>query len=65
MRQAAGHTSPVLTIGDLVIDTARMTAMVDGQQAQLSQLEFRLLNYLGHQRLPGDQPQRSPYRPPA
>jgi hypothetical protein len=46
VRQAAGHTSPVLTIGDLVIDTARMTAMVGGQQAQLSQFEFRLLNYL-------------------
>lgn len=49
VRRAAGHASAVLTIGRLTIDTVRMTAIVDGRQAQLSQLEFRLLNYLGHQ----------------
>lgn len=50
VRRAAGHASAQLTIGRLTIDTVRMTATSDGQQAQLSQLEFRLLNYLGHQR---------------
>jgi DNA-binding response OmpR family regulator len=50
VRRAAGHTSAVLAIGALGIDTVRMTATIDGRQAQLSQLEFRLLNYLGHQK---------------
>lgn len=50
VRRAAGHSTVVLTIGDLSIDTARMTAVVDGRQVQLSQLEYRLLNFLAHQR---------------
>jgi two-component system, OmpR family, response regulator len=49
VRRAAGHASTVLAIGDLSIDTARMTATLDGCQAQLSQLEYRLLNFLAHQ----------------
>lgn len=50
VRRAAGHATGILTIGDLVIDTARMTATIGGEQAQLSQLEYRLLNFLGHER---------------
>lgn len=49
VRRAAGHASTVLAIGNLSIDTARMTATLDGCQAQLSQLEYRLLNFLAHQ----------------
>lgn len=49
VRRAAGHANAVLTFGALAIDTVRMIAMVDGRQVPLSQLEFRLLNYLGHQ----------------
>lgn len=49
VRRASGHASAILAIGDLAIDTARMSATVAGRQVQLSQLEFRLLNYLAHQ----------------
>lgn len=50
VRRAAGHASSNLTVGELVIDTARMTAAMQGQQVMLSQLEYRLLNYLAHER---------------
>jgi len=49
VRRASGHASALLTIGDLAIDTARMSAAISGRQVQLSQLEFRLLNFLAHQ----------------
>ncbi len=49
VRRAAGHSSPLLVAGDLTIDTARMTAALGGREVQLSQLEYRLLNFLGHQ----------------
>ena len=50
VRRAAGHANPVLTIGALRIDTRRMTVSLDGKPLSLSQLEFRLLNYLAHQK---------------
>src|SRR3546814_12425687 len=49
VRRAAGHSSPLLVAGELTIDTARMTATLGGREVQLSQLEYRLLNFLGHQ----------------
>jgi DNA-binding response OmpR family regulator len=49
VRRAAGHVSSVLTIGALKIDTRRMIVILEGTQLMLSQLEFRLLNYLAHQ----------------
>ncbi|NML07410.1 response regulator transcription factor [Sphingomonas sp. G-3-2-10] len=49
VRRAAGHASPVLAIGRLTIDTVRMTVAIEGNPVQLSQLEFRLLNFLAHQ----------------
>jgi two-component system OmpR family response regulator len=49
VRRASGHASAMLSIGDLAIDTARMSAAISGRQIQLSQLEFRLLNFLAHQ----------------
>jgi len=49
VRRAAGHATATLKIGELAIDTARMTASIGGQQTQLSQLEYRLLNFLGHE----------------
>ncbi|MDA5193910.1 response regulator transcription factor [Govanella unica] len=50
VRRTAGHATPVLSIGKLHIDTRHMTAALDGLPLALSQLEFRLLNYLAHQR---------------
>jgi DNA-binding response OmpR family regulator len=50
VRRSAGHASPVLNLGSLRIDTRRMTASLNGRPLSLSQLEFRLLNYLAHQK---------------
>ncbi|RZJ75334.1 MAG: response regulator transcription factor, partial [Brevundimonas sp.] len=49
VRRQAGRTSSVIDIGRLRLDTARMSASFDGAPARLSPLEFRMLDYLGHQ----------------
>jgi DNA-binding response OmpR family regulator len=48
VRRNAGHAAPGLSVGPLRIDTRRMTASLNGVPLPLSQLEFRLLNYLAH-----------------
>jgi two-component system, OmpR family, response regulator len=48
VRRSAGHSAPSVSIGPLRIDTRRMTASLNGVPLALSQLEFRLLNYLAH-----------------
>jgi DNA-binding response OmpR family regulator len=48
VRRYSGLAAPVLTIGGLRIDTRRMTASLEGTPLSLTQLEFRLLNYLAH-----------------
>jgi DNA-binding response OmpR family regulator len=48
VRRNEGLRSALLAIGDLEIDTRRSTVLVKGSPTQLSQLEFRLLNYLAH-----------------
>lgn len=50
VRQAAGHATPTLQIGALVIDSVRMAVTLNGLPVALSPLEYRLLAYLGHQR---------------
>lgn len=47
-RRSAGHAQAVLKIGELSLDTSRMTATIAGKPAALTQLEFRFLNYLAH-----------------
>jgi len=49
IRRGSGRLSPVVSIGRLRLDTARMSASFDGAPARLSPLEFRLLDYLAHQ----------------
>ncbi|RHW18223.1 DNA-binding response regulator [Sphingomonas gilva] len=49
VRRASGHAAPSIDLGDLRIDTRRRAVTVGGAPAELSQLEFRLLNYLAHQ----------------
>jgi DNA-binding response OmpR family regulator len=49
VRRAAGHAAPVLAIGALRIDTRHSAVSVAGAPVTLTQLEFRLLNYLAHQ----------------
>jgi two-component system, OmpR family, response regulator len=48
IRRTAGHSASTLSVGDLQIDTRRMSANLEGVPLSLSQLEFRLLNYLAH-----------------
>ncbi len=47
-RRGAGRTSNVVAVGGLRLDTTRMSATFDGAPAQLSPLEFRLLDHLAH-----------------
>jgi two-component system OmpR family response regulator len=49
VRRNKGHRTPLLKIGNMQIDTRRMNVSVAGAPVSLSQLEFRLLNYLAHQ----------------
>ena len=49
VRRAAGHTTSLIEIGRLVLDTRRMSVTVDGRPLRLSPLEFRFLDYRAHQ----------------
>ncbi|MFC3052519.1 response regulator transcription factor [Kordiimonas pumila] len=49
IRRTAGHADATLSVGKLRIDTRRMVVNLGGVPINLSQLEFRLLNYLAHQ----------------
>jgi two-component system OmpR family response regulator len=46
VRRAAGHRSPVITIGDVEIDTARRMATRDGHPVAVTPREFRVIEYL-------------------
>lgn len=48
VRRSAGHAAATLAIGDLRIDTRRMTVTKGAAPLALTLLEFRLLNYLAH-----------------
>lgn len=50
VRRAGGHATPLVTIGRLTLDTRRMAISVDGAPARVSPLEYRLVDYLAHQR---------------
>lgn len=50
VRRAGGHAASVISIGRLSLDTRRMSVTVDGADVRVSALEFRLLDYLAHQR---------------
>ena len=50
LRRAAGHASRYLTVGGLLIDTARMQVRAGDREVGVSPLEFRLLNLLAHHR---------------
>ncbi|MGL4812464.1 MAG: response regulator transcription factor [Beijerinckiaceae bacterium] len=48
IRRTGGHLTPMLSFGDIVIDTRRKHVVVSGRSIELSPLEFRLLRYLVH-----------------
>jgi two-component system OmpR family response regulator len=48
IRRAAGHASPELACGPLILDTKSSKATIDGVPLKLTSHEFRLLAYLMH-----------------
>lgn len=49
VRRAGGRTTSSIRLGELVLDTHRMSASYAGRPVKLSQLEFRFLHYVAHQ----------------
>ena len=49
VRRAGGRASSSIRIGNMVLDTHRMSATYAGRPVRLSQLEFRFLHYVAHQ----------------
>jgi DNA-binding response OmpR family regulator len=50
LRRAGGHASSIVNVGDVAIDTRNMRVSVKGTTVSLTPLEFRLINYLAHNR---------------
>jgi DNA-binding response OmpR family regulator len=48
LRRSAGRAAPVLTRGELSLDTRQMRILLRGKPVQLSPLEYRLLTFLMH-----------------
>jgi DNA-binding response OmpR family regulator len=48
IRRSAGVAQPVVTVGDLIVDTRRMSILLAGQPIRVTPLEFRLVDYLVH-----------------
>jgi DNA-binding response OmpR family regulator len=50
VRRSAGRSEPTISIGDVILDTRTRQVTVRGIPVALTPLEFRLLNYLLHNR---------------
>lgn len=50
LRRSQGHTTPVIDIGGLRLDTRGMTLSRNGRPVALTPLEYRALRYLAHNR---------------
>ena len=50
LRRSQGHTTPLIEIGGLRLDTRGMTLTRNGRPVALTPLEFRALRYLAHNR---------------
>lgn len=48
VRRAGGHATSVLQVGRITLDTVRMSVAIDGAPHKISPLEYRLLDYLAH-----------------
>ncbi len=48
IRRGKGHPSPLLTIGDLQINTVNRSVQRGGRNIQLTAMEYRVLEYLAH-----------------
>jgi DNA-binding response OmpR family regulator len=50
MRRASGRAEPILTVGSITLDPRTRAVSVNGIPVALTPLEFRLVNYLFHNR---------------
>jgi DNA-binding response OmpR family regulator len=48
MRRAIGQAGPVLTVGDVSVDTRKLEVAVAGSPVELTPHEYRLVAYLAH-----------------
>jgi DNA-binding response OmpR family regulator len=48
LRRTHGHAGPVLSAGELTLDTSQMRVHLDGKAVALTPLEYRLVSYLLH-----------------
>jgi two-component system response regulator PhoP len=48
IRRGKGQPSPLLTVGDLEINTVNRTVQRGGRNIQLTAMEYRVLEYLAH-----------------
>ncbi len=48
IRRASGHASPIISVGDLVLDTRQMRVSKNGQPIPLTPSEYKLTAYLMH-----------------
>ena len=50
LRRTHGHAAPLMTSGNISLDTSQMRLSIDGKAIMLTQLEYRLVSYLMHHR---------------
>lgn len=48
IRRGKGKSAPVLTVGDLEVNTARRSVKRGGREVTLTPMEYRVLEYLAH-----------------
>ncbi len=48
IRRAAGHSSPVLHLGPITLDTLQQLILVDEQEIEVTAYEYKLMEFLAH-----------------
>ncbi len=48
IRRSAGHSSPVLRLGPIILDTLQQLILVDEQEIDVTAYEYKLMEYLAH-----------------
>lgn len=48
IRRSAGHSSPVLNLGPLTLDTLQQLILINNVEVEVTAYEYRLMEYLAH-----------------
>jgi len=48
IRRSAGHSSPVLKLGPITLDTLQQLILIDEQEVEVTAYEYKLMEYLAH-----------------